>query len=903
MPQRATIRADSLVTLSIGSRIGVYEVVAKLGQGGMGEVYRARDTRLERDVAIKVLPASVAGDADRIMRFEREAKTLAALNHPHIAHIHGIEDSGATRALVMELVEGEDLAQRLARGAIPLDESLAIAEQIADALQAAHAAGIVHRDLKPANVKLRPDGTIKVLDFGLAKAGGSTGAGDEDLLNSPTFTSPVLTMQGVILGTAAYMSPEQARGRPVDSRADIWAFGCVLYEMLTGRRAFHGDDLTETLAAVVKQQPDRNGVPATCRRLIDACLQKDPKKRLQSIGDVRHLIEDPSTTAAAGARHSTGPLMRALAAVAALSTIGLAGLAFVHFRETPPPGRSMQLSVGVPEGAYVGFVTIAPDGSRLTLNFAESGGRPQIHVRAIDSGQLQPLTGSTMARTPFWSPDSRFLAFFADDTLKVMPASGGPAQVPCAGVRTGLGRGGSWSRDGVLLFVTDGGELMRGDASGGECRQLGSATRQYAFPVFLPDGRHFFHLGRDRSGAEAGVYLASLEDPVGRRLLGDQSSVVYAPRTATAGAHLLFLRESTLMGQAFDDERLQLVGDPFPIASPVSQSASPPQVAASAATDGTLVFVAGSEDTQLTWLDRRGAVVGTVGAPGRHYGVIMSPDAKSVVTERETPGASADFWLYDLDRGPGSRVAAAGADSSGVWSSDSRRLWFPTDVGQGRGWYQRDFSTGAIERLQAEEGKPECVPSDWSSDGRFMICTRVDPKSGPDIWSVPVQSGAPDFKNAVRFVTSAAAESQGQLSPDGKWLAYTSDESGLEQVHLRSFPDGRRVMRASIERGFEPRWRADGQELFFVMGRMGEVQLMAVSIKADAQGGLQVGVPQKLFETRVRLSMIQNNSLSYAPHPDGQRFLVNVMAQTAERTVTVVTNWLALTAQAGRQSR
>jgi len=380
---------------------------------------------------------------------------------------------------------------------------------------------------------------------------------------------------------------------------------------------------------------------------------------------------------------------------------------------------------------------------------------------------------------------------------------------------------------------------------------------------------------------------------------------VYAPRTSSTGAHLLFLREgSSLMAQAFDDKGLQPVGDPFPVATQVSYSATPPQVAASVSADGTLVYVTGSEDTQLTWLDRTGRILGTVGPPGRQYGVVMSPDGKNMVTERAAPGGSEDLWLYDLVRGPGSRLSSLGAaNSSAVWSSDSRRLWFRANPGQGARWYQRDLVAGALDLLEAVPDGPECLASDWSRDGRVVVCTRIDTQTGPDIWSVPVTSGVPDFKTAIKFVASTATESQGQLSPDGKWLAYTSDETGLEQVHLRSFPDGQRAIKASVERGFEPRWRADGKELFFVMGQMGEIQLMAVAIEADAREGLRVGVPQKLFDTRVRLSMIQNNSYSYAATPDGQRFLVNVMPRSAERTVTVVTNWLALTAHANRPNR
>ncbi len=524
------------MTLSLGTRIGPYEVVAAIGAGGMGEVYRATDTHLGRDVAIKVLPEAFAHDAERLARFEREARTLAALNHPNIAAVYGLEKDPA--ALVMELIEGPTLADRIAHGAIPLEEALAIARQIAEALEAAHEHGIIHRDLKPANVKVRSDGTVKVLDFGLAKAMEPAGAGTAIVSQSPTITTPAMTMAGVILGTAAYMSPEQAKGRPADKRSDLWAFGCVLYEMLTGQRAFGGADVTDTLAFVITKEPDWTRLPATTppsiRRLLRRALEKDRKRRLSDAADARLEIEDDRVDSDAAHQHRPAKRQR-LAWVAAGVFLVIAAVslpfAVVHVRESVPEERPIRFDVLMPEKVNVVGAppAISPDGTHLAFA-ASLGGRTQLWLRRIDSTVVQPLAGTDGADYPFWSPDSRSIAFFAGGKLRKIDASGGPPQTLCDAP---VSRGGDWNQDGVIVFApTASGPLHRVASSGGTSTPLtmldvANGEISHRNPAFLPDGRHFVFMVQAAEDKQ-GIHVGSLDAPGHSLLLNTASSGAYA---------------------------------------------------------------------------------------------------------------------------------------------------------------------------------------------------------------------------------------------------------------------------------------------------------------------------------------------------------------------------------------
>ena len=864
--------------LPVGTILGHYEILAPIGAGGMGEVYRARDTKLKREVALKVLPEAFASDPERMMRFQREAEVLASLNHPNIAQIYGVEE----RALVIELVEGES-----PRGPIPFNDAWKITQQIADALDYAHEKSIVHRDLKPANIKVTPDGTVKLLDFGLAKAfSESTEAESGDSANSPTLTMGA-SVAGVILGTALYMSPEQARGRNVDKRADIWSFGVVFYELLTGKHLFKGEDLTETLASVVKDQPDLSAAPACVRKLLDACLQKDPKKRVQAIGDVRYMLEAGSDAAPPKILAPKLPWIAA-AALALLAAV----LGFILLRETPAQQRSVRLSVPLPENSSVSYLEISPDGLRLAMVLVRMG-QSFVNLRTLNSDELQPLPGTAGARMPFWSPDGRFLGFFADGTLKVIPATGGPAQVLCR--ETGIGYGGTWNRNGVILFATENGPLRRVSAKGGECSALGKLDPNdiAGLPVFLPDGVHFFYLRQSADAASSGVYLANLDEPGGQKVLADLSSVAYSPPIRSGGqAFLLFLRESTLMAQPFDDVHLQPVGDSFAVARG-SNTLTLSQVAASASTDGTLAYFVGrSRVTQLTWFDRSGKELGKVGPVAEHRGVALSPDGNAATVVRIDQNGSPSLWLYDLVRGSESLLTPPGSPVGGtVWSPLGGSVWILLTGPEGPGLYQKDLKSVPLKLLEKVDVPQTRNLSDWSRDGRFLLYTAIDPKTRGDIWYVPVESGKP-ATNAVKFLGTDASESQGQLSPDGRWLAYCSDETSKEEIYIRPFPTGPGEWKVSVDGGMQPRWRGDGQELYFVRAiSPTRLLLMAATVKAAGREGVRVGTPERLFELHANPVIPQRNSFAYSPSPDGQRFLVNTLVESGQATVNVITNW------------
>jgi serine/threonine protein kinase/Tol biopolymer transport system component len=859
--------------LAAGTRLGLYEILAPIGAGGMGEVYRAKDTRLGRDVAIKVLPDAFAHDAERMTRFEREAQVLASLNHPHIATIHGLEESNGVRALVMELVEGPTLAERI--GGHPMEDALSIAKQIAEGMEYAHERGIIHRDLKPANVKLTADGNVKILDFGLAKA-----------LDVPTppgnsSISPTLTLEGtragVILGTAAYMAPEQARGAIVDKRADIWAFGVVLYEMLTGKQPFAGPTISDTLAAVLKSEPDLSQVPPQARRLVRGCLEKDPKRRLRDIGDFRILCQEPQAEAAPIPR-------RALAwmGVSGLLVLVLAALALVHFREAPPAERAVRLSVPIPENSRVSYFALSPDGRHLVISLL-SAGKSKLWLRALDSTQLQPLSGTDNARGTFWSADGRSIGFFADRKLKTIPASGGPTQVLCD---TGLIGGGTWNSDGVILF-SSGGPLQRVEATGGACTPVTKTeTGRILYPVFLPDDKHFLYYLGGRDDAKKGVYLGTLDNPIGRRVLTDRSGVVFVPPASGIGhGHILFLRETTLMAQPFDARTLQLAGDAFPVAGQASMNSSGVQVAASASRNGVLVYLANSiRDSQLTWFDRSGKEQGKIGSHGDLSAVSLSPDEKIVAFGRPPGGV----WLHELTRDVDTQFTFPPLVSYGaVWSPDGGRIAFGASSGD---LYRKDASGGGQEELLLPKGNLK-FPSDWSYDGRYLLYTEDDPKTRYDLWILPDPLGKSGGGTPVPFLRTEFSESQGQFSPDGRWVAYVSDQSGQFEVYVRPFPSGAGQVKVSRNGGREPRWRRDGKELFYLEPDGLMHRLMTVPIQAASRPLFAAGASKPLFVFRVPTFLTMYNSFPYSVAAGGQRFLVGTAVSTAEPTLNVILNW------------
>jgi eukaryotic-like serine/threonine-protein kinase len=881
------------VPLLPGYRLGPYEILAPIGAGGMGEVYKARDSKLERDVAIKVLPAALARDPERLARFEREAKVLASLNHPNIAQIYGIEESDTGRALVMELVLGHTL-----KGPLPLNETLDIARQVAEALEAAHDKGIVHRDLKPANIMITPAGVVKVFDFGLAAVKQpSPASGDPN--DSPTLTMGA-TQAGMILGTAGYMSPEQAAGQFVDKRADIWSFGVVVWELFTGQRLFRGDSVAHILADVLRTPIDFDKIPLATPRvicnLLKRCLDRDVRTRLRDIGEARIAIENVDNPMELPAIATRARRRRSwlLWCIAGLLLLALIPANVLHFRETPPADPVLHLSVPLPANSLAGFVALSPDGRRLVIPLATEG-KANLWLRALDSPRLQLLPGTDSARAPFWSPDGKSIGFFADGKLKIIAEAGGPAQVLCDG--TGAGAGGTWNRDGVILFSTSGpgDPLQRVSASGGTCTPLArpKGGGRHAFPEFLPDGKHFIYVLSQGDEAQRGIYVASLDSGIApRRLLTDVSSAIFAPYANKRGyGYLLFLRGNALVAQMFNTETLQLSGDPIRMSNEGSFSFNAPQIAASAS--GEILAYATNLDTryQLTWLDRSGKELSKVGTVQDQRGVGLSPDEKTVATVRRAQGTvNLEMWLYNMQRGGETRFTSVPRPvNAPVWSPDGKWIVF----GSGKSLYVKDTDGGSKEELllQTEMGK---TPSDWSRDGRFLIYTEIDPKGQGDIWFLPGPLDKSSGGKPVKFQSTEADESQGQLSPDGRWLAYVSNESGQSEVYVRPFPAGPGRWKVSAGRGYfsrEPRWRRDGKELFFLETPSINNRLIAVPVHAAPGGMFQVGAPEVLFEFRAGGIVPTFNTFLYSPSADGQRFLVDLQPADATPILNVISNW------------
>ena len=877
-----------------GRQLGAFQIGALLGAGGMGQVYRARDTELGRDVAMKVVSPEWTADLDRLARFEREARTLAALNHPHIAAIYGLARADGVRALVMELVEGPTLADRLARGALPIDEALRIARQIAEALEAAHEQGIVHRDLKPGNVALTRNGTVKVLDFGLAKASADGSA--PDVTNAPTMTVD-RTRGGTILGTAAYMSPEQARGQVVDKRTDIWAFGCVLYEMLTGHAAFPGKTLPDTLAAVLEREPNWTLMPATIppaiHRLLARCLEKDAKRRVRDIGDAAFELGDEQTPPATVTELRTRAPGWIWGLAPGLVVFGLAlGWTIAHLRQSPSvENRTVRLTVSPPVGTEFGVDTgaaISPDGQMLAF-VTGSSGTTKLWVRPLNSLSARELPGTETATFPFWSPDSRSLGFFAAGKLKRVEVAGG---LPTEICDVGSGRGGTWNEEGVVLFNSvNNGPLLRVPATGGTPVPLttvdtAQGENSHRWPQFLPGGRRFIYFVRTASLENHWVYLGSLDRPQEKiRLLGSPTNAVYALGRDKPFGHLLWVRDGTLLAQPFDLEKGQITGEPLTLAEGVGFGEASRLGAVSAANDGTLVYGGDAiRHVQLTWFDREGRPVGNVGPPDEYAGLRISPDGKRVAFRR-----GSDVWQIEFARGIPTRLTFRGA-SDPVWAPDSQKIAYRGGSAPPNLFSNRTDGTGAEERLI--ESHDSLTTQDWSPDGVSLLylvnSNDLSSKSRFDLWVLPMTGN----RTPVPFFSTPFREQRGQFSPDGKWVAYTSDESGANEVYVQSFPARGGKLPVSIKGGDWVRWRRDGREMFYIAA---DRRVMSVPVRPSA-GSLEIGTPRALFTIPIAPFNSPTNVGSYAYDvgPDGQRFLAVAPAgDAASPTMTVIVSWQA----------
>jgi len=892
----------------IGATLVQYRVTDKLGAGGMGEVWRADDTKLGREVALKVLPADFAEDPDRRARFEREAKVLASLNHPNIAHLYGLEQAVASGTgtateselhfLVMELVEGEGLDERIRRGPIPIGDAVSIALGIAEALEAAHFQGIVHRDLKPANIKIRPDGTVKVLDFGLAKAW-ETDADDHSLSMSPTMTKHA-TLEGVILGTAAYMSPEQAAGTPADQRADVWAFGVVLWEMLTGNKLFEGETLSHVLASVLKDEPNIDALPEDTpprmKELVERCLRKKPRERLQAIGDARVQLEeylaDPASFEAPAATVTTeiarAPRWQRLVPWAALAMAVVALTAFLLLGRSspdrllratiPPPGDSLfNLAPASP-----GPVAVSPDGARLAFTAQDEDGSVLLHMRRLDSAEAVALSGTEGAQYPFWSPDSRWIGFFTgrDETLKKIDTSGGPPVTVCNAPN---GKGGSWSRDGVIVLAPHAGEpIHRVPAAGGEATPVteidSSRHNSHRHPRFLPDGRHFLYLARGNSDSQSTVMVSSIDGGEPREVLLLSTQAEYA------AGNLLFIREGTLMAQPFDTGRLELSSEAVPIAEDVMHIPGAAVAVFSASPAGVLAYQSGEAEasTTLEWRGRDGQPDGVLGDPAPYEQATMSPDNRlAAVKIPDSATGMSDLWIYDIERDLRTRFTFDPADDTWpVWTPDGSRVIFSSNRdGQHYALYAKDVG-GAGEAELIYAGERDVFPNGISPDGKLVVLLATGGDTAADLLLLPMEPGAePSVLRQTEF-----NEGVGMVSPDGRWLSYNSNESGEFEVYVTTFPEPGRKWQVSTDSGGYAYWRTDGKEIVYTQM---DGQLMAAEVSADGDT-FKIGKVEPLFT-------IQPPSAGgswYHITSDAQRFLVvPSTVQRADTLLNLVVNW------------
>jgi serine/threonine protein kinase len=880
--------------LSPGVRLGPYEIQDALGAGGMGEVYRAKDTRLDRTVAIKILPAHLSSDPVRKQRFEREAKTISSLNHPHVCVLYDVGSQDGIDYLVMECLEGETLAKRLEKGALPLEQVLKYGMQIADALDKAHRGGVVHRDLKPGNIMLTPTGA-KLLDFGLAKPAVLL-ASATTLTTSAPVTS-MLTQEGTILGTFQYMSPEQVEGKDVDARSDIFSFGSVLYEMVTGQRAFPGKSQLSVISAILEKEPEliscvKPMTPSPLDHTVRGCLAKNAEDRWHTAHDVKlelqWIAEGGSQAGVPPPLASRRKVRERLGwTVAALVTVALAAISFQHFSEkAPAPPAPVRFEIPAPGNTTLdAYLNLSPDGRKLAFVTADHSGTPRLWVHFLESGESRELTEAE--GSPFWSPDSRFIAYRSQGKLKKIEATGGPPQTVAD--LPGSWGASAWNQDGVIVLGSDTG-LFRVPASGGvpvQITTLDSARQEthHAAPSFLPDRRHFVYSRLSADPEKSGIYLGSVDATPERQsskfLVASYSSPVYAPSADPSTGYLLFLREGTLMAQPFDNRRLELKEQATPVAEQVFDRSG--RGAFSATANNVLVYLqtGSTPDRQLSWYDRDGKVLGTVGEPGDYQDLVLSPDGTRVALNKGS-GQTSNIWLLDLARDTSTRFTFGSAlDSNPVWSPDGSRIIFRS----GTDLYQKPVSGLKNAELILKSSQTP-YPSSWSRDGRFVLYFLSDPKTKYDIWVLPLEGD----EKPVPFLVTEFNEGNPSFSPDGRWVAYISDESGRFEVYVRSFAmnsagtavEAGGKWQISNGYGEEPCWRGDGQEIYYISL---DRQMMAVPIATNPE--FRPGKPQPLGFS------VAGAGSAWDCTAGGRRFLVAAPKSNRPEPYTVILNWQA----------
>ncbi len=893
------------MTLSTGSKLGPYEVLSPLGAGGMGEVYRARDSRLGRDVAIKVLPAALAASPEARQRFEREAQTISQLAHPHICALYDVGREGDTEYLVMELLEGETLSDRLAKGPLPLEQTLRFGQEIADALDKAHRQGIVHRDLKPGNVMLTKSG-VKLLDFGLARAV-EPAAEHGSLTSLPT--QRALTQEGTILGTFQYMAPEQLEGRPADGRTDIFAFGAVLYEMATGRKAFSGATQASLITAIMSAEPPppssvQPASPPVLDRIVKTCLAKDPEERWQSAGDLRRelrwIAEASQASAAPGP--ASAPRRAPASSAWKLATVALAlaagGLAVLLVRRPAPPREPMRFSVPAPAGTSFNFLgeevagppALSPDGRLLVFTATDTASKSRLWLRAMDSLDAKPIAGTENGSMPFWSPDGRTIGFFADHKLKKVDAAGGSPELLC---QTGyfLMAGGSWSKNGTILFASPDGRLLQLPASGGTAREVPRDAADKSagrfWPQFLPDGEHFLYLRLDESAkAERGagaIWAGSLSGKGSKRLLPYASRPAYDP-----SGRILAVNDGSLVAVPFDAARLEVRGEPVRVAEGVGTDPMLRGAFFTVSSTGVLVFQtseAAHGPARLTWFDRTGRRLGTVGEPRAYGAVRLSPDGRSAAVEVWNEEMSKEIWLFDFSGGVEQRLLYGAWSENPVWSRDGRRIAYSKAASSDEAYdiREREIGLSGRDELLASPGRL-AWSDDWAPDGRAMLVTELGSARNRR-FSLSLYSAAD--RTLKPWLVTDADERDPAISPDGRWEAHGSNESGVYEIYVRPFPGPGGKWQVSRSTGSQARWRGDGRELFYLSP---DGKMMVVEAKTTPSG-FEAGAPSALFDAPVARPQLFP-ATPFDVTADGQKFLIVCPAGGASSApLTVVVNW------------